>query len=551
MALRRIRISALVAVLAAMFAPAVLGAAPTAAAAPTATAAATATATGAAAYQGPASFVPLRSAAKGAALHTGASAAPFDTALSNLDYNGGPLMPTNTDYIVFWSPKGLGAYGPGAPPQYTTGLQQYFTDLAHDSGGRQNVDSVATQYNDLTGASARYAVTFGGALLDTDPYPASLCPVNAPVTHCLTDDQIQHELEKVASAHHLKRDFSHEFFLMTPPHVENCFSGNASDNPPFAGCSAGEVPSTLAFYCAYHQNTSIAPMLLYSNDPYVVGNPGCDDGNHPNGPSDGALVGGLSHEHNESITDPMPNDAWTNGAGPNHGLENGDQCDGQMGTPLGAAANGASYNQVINGHFYWYQEEWSNQGHTCLQRLPVSERKPKATFTVSAGSGLTLNFDATGSSASGGVAHYIWQFNDAFGTDTVEQTTPKISHTFPAAGAYSIGLTVAGADGVSTGAGGIARTGHAGFTPGFTVSTARPAKGQQVKFAAITSVSNQPVITYHWEFGDGTIASTGQATHTYLKAGTYTVKLVMFSGTGSAFPGAGAGPVSTRQLTVH
>jgi hypothetical protein len=45
-------------------------------------------------------------------------------------------------------------------------------------------------------------------------------------------------------------------------------------------------------------------------------------------------------------------------------LEIGDQCDRQMGTPLGTAANGAKYNQVINGHFYWYQEEWSNQGHT-------------------------------------------------------------------------------------------------------------------------------------------------------------------------------------------
>ena len=95
------------------------------------------------------------------------------------------------------------------------------------------------------------------------------------------------------------------------------------------------MPSSLAFYCAYHQNTVLSPMLFYSNDPYVTGNSGCDDGNHPNGPSDGAIEGGLSHEHNESITDPIPNDAWTNGVGANHGFEIGDQCDGVMGTPLG------------------------------------------------------------------------------------------------------------------------------------------------------------------------------------------------------------------------
>ena len=123
-------------------------------------------------FSGPAAYVPLRGTTQGLV--------GFDKLFTNLDYNGGPLMASNTDYIVFWSPRGIGAYGPGAPPQYTTGLQQYFTDLAHDNGGHQNVDSIATQYNDLTGASARYAVTFGGTVLDTDPYPASQCPVNGP-----------------------------------------------------------------------------------------------------------------------------------------------------------------------------------------------------------------------------------------------------------------------------------------------------------------------------------------------------------------------------------
>jgi hypothetical protein len=127
----------------------------------------------------PASFVPLRSAVKNAAGSVNVS--------GELDYNGGPVMPSNTDYIVFWSPGGLGAYGPGAPPEYVTGLEQYFMDLAHDDGSHQNVDSVGTQYNDLTGSVARYAVTFGGVLLDTNPYPPSQCPVNSPVIECLSD----------------------------------------------------------------------------------------------------------------------------------------------------------------------------------------------------------------------------------------------------------------------------------------------------------------------------------------------------------------------------
>ena len=246
----------------------------------------------------------------------------------------------------------------------------------------------------------------------------------------------------------------------------------------------------------------------------------------------------------------MPNDAWTDGAGAGHGAEIGDLCGGQMGTPLGMH-NGAKYNQVINGHFYWYQEEWSNQTHSCLQRFTLSGAEPTAKLKVTHGSGLAMTFNATGSTAPGGVFRYVFQFNDAFGASTIEQTTPTITHTFPAAGPYSIGLTIYGHDGVSIGTGGIITTGQNGFIPGFTFSPGSRAAGQKVVFSGLTKRSNQPVINYLWEFGDGTTGSGAKPTHKYATAGTYTVTLVIFSGTGSAFPGQGAGPVSTRTITVH
>jgi hypothetical protein len=481
----------------------------------------------------PAPIVPLR------------DRAPFDQVFSNLDYNGGPVMPSNTDYMLMWSPGGLSAY----PTGYVSGVQKYFTDLAHDSGGVQNVDSTSAQYADLTGAFARYAVTFGGVLVDTNPYPPTQCPVNSPVVACLTDPQIQQELVNFVTAHNLKADLSHEYFLLTPPHVETCFTSDSTTG--FGGCSAGIVPfNQLAAFCAYHQNTSLSQFLIYANDPFVPGNPHCDDGNHPNGIADGELSGGLSHEHNESVTDPIPNDAWTNGAGANQGLENGDQCVRQYGTPLGTH-NGAKYNQVINGHFYWYQEEWSNAGHACLQRLSPPATTPTATFKVKKGSGLTLNFDATGSIGSPGFILYVWQFNDAFGAQTVEQSVPKISHTFPSAGPYSIGLTVFAVDGSSAGTGAIVTTGHSGFTNGFTFSPAHPKSGHTINFSGLTAVSAKPVLTYFWDFGDGVTASGANPKHAYAAPGTYKVTLVMFSGVGSAFPGDGAGPIVQRTITVR
>jgi PKD repeat protein len=485
-------------------------------------------------WSGPASYVPLR----------GAKGTTFDRVFNNMDYNGGPVMPSNKDYMVLWSPGGLSAY----PAGYVSGLQTFFTDLAHDSGGNQNVDSVSAQYNDLTGAFSRYKTTFGGALVDTDPYPASQCPAAAPVTECLTDPQIQAELVRYVSSLGLPMDLTHEYFLLPPEHIESCFSNDPTANPAFGGCSAGE-PLNIAVFCAYHSTTTQGSLLVYSNNPFDATNPLCEDGNNPNGIADGEINGGLSHEQNESVSDPFANDSWTDGAGPNQGSEIGDQCASEMGTPLGTH-NGASYNQVINGHFYWFQEEWSNQTHSCLQRLTRSEDRPHARFKVTAGSGLTLNFDAHGSGAPGGVAEYVWQFNDAFGAQTIEQTTPTISHTFPSAGAYSVGLTVMAADGTSTGTGGIVTTGQSGITTGFTIGAKHPRAGQPASFSALGTLSAQPVTLYFWEFGDGTTGSGQSPAHAYSRPGRYTVTLVMFSGEGSAFPGAGACSVSTMSLTV-
>jgi len=481
------------------------------------------------------SYQPLRSALSGPI--------PFDLAFNNMDYNGGPVMPSNTDYMLMWSPQGPDAY----PNGFVFGISRYFNDLAHDRGGNQNVDSVGPQYNDLTGAVANYDVRFGGVLVDTDPYPASQCPANGPVTNCLTDAQIQQEIASFVTAHHLPTDLSHEYFLLTPPHVESCFSNNPATN--FDGCSAGIVPfNKLAAYCAYHGNTATPTMVFYANMPFDATNRHCQDGNYPNGLiSDGEINGGLSHEHMESVTDPIPNDAWTNGAGADHGEEVGDQCVRDMGTPLGTAPNGSPFNQVINGHPYWYQTEWSNFTHSCVQRLTLPRQRPTAKETVTAGSGTDMTFDASRSTAPGGVAQFSWQFNAVLNAETVEQTTPTITYTFPAPGAYSTGAAVFNGDGLSAGTGGIVVTGENGFQPAFTVSQDA---GTTVSFSALTTVSRKPVINYLWEFGDGTSGSGPTPTHTYQRPGSYTVTAVLFSGVGSAFPGDGAGPIYQQKITV-
>ena len=406
----------------------------------------------------------------------GSAAAPlsFDQFFSNLDYNGGPVMASNTNYTIYWQPTGASEY----PADYQPGVNQYFEDLAHDSGGTANVESVSAQYNDSAGEFASYSSHFGGALIDTNPYPANGCK-QAPI--CLTDAQLRTELKSFVAAHGLPADLAHEYFLLTPPGVEDCFTASGAE------CSAGT--SAIFQYCAYHGDIPVTGgVIVYANDPFVTGNAGCDSGNHPNGKSsDGVLMGGLSHEHNESITDPEPNNAWTDIGG--SGGENGDKCRtfveaSEFGTPLGKAPNGATYNQLINGHEYWYQQEWSNQTHQCLQRLSFEGAEPTATFTSTPGSGNEVSFDATGSSAPGGVARYNWQFNDGPGLSTpVETTTPTVTHTFPAANVYTVALTVFSSNGTSIGT---ARTVVAGTLPAPTVAKVAPSKGPTTGATTVT-----------------------------------------------------------------
>ncbi len=401
------------------------------------------------------SYQPLRHAA----LRT------FDEYFSNLDYNGGPVMPSNANYAFYWDPSGAPKY----PAGYQTGVDRFLEDLAHDSGGAANVESISSQYNDAAGQHAAYSSQFAGAIVDTDPYPANGC---SRATICLTDAQLQAELKSYVKAHALPADLTHEYFMLTPPGVEDCFTAAGNE------CSAG---SSVPVYCAYHGDVALpgGGVIVYANDPYVTGNAGCDDGNHPNGVADGAIEGGLSHEHNESITDPEPNNAWTDFGGA--GGEIGDKCrtfeeSTEYGAPLGKAPDGAAYNQLINGDYYWYQQEWSNQTHQCLQRLSFSGEEPHATFTSASNGGLEMTFDASGSTAAGGVAHYNWQFNDAGGNPNtpVETTASSVAHTFPAAGVYDVALTVFAADGTSSGT---AAKVAVGAVPAPTVAKVAPSKG--------------------------------------------------------------------------
>jgi len=258
--------------------------------------------------------------------------------------------------------RAIGLAGPTTltfDASYQNVINQYFTDVAHDSGGNQNVYSVATQYYDNPGTvHVQYQSTFGGSYVDHNPLPASGCDDTANGLHdpyCLTDQQLENEIQAVLTAKGWHGGLDHVFFLMTPNGVGSCFDG------------VSDQCSTNAF-CAYHSafSDSSNEEVIYANEPYQGPYPGCTDATQgfPHDTDADTTVNTISHEHNESITDPL-GDAWL----ANDGFqdENGDLCAFSFGTAVGGTPGVDAYNQVINNHHYDLQQEWSNSDNGCIQ----------------------------------------------------------------------------------------------------------------------------------------------------------------------------------------
>jgi len=126
---------------------------------------------------------------------------------------------------------------------------------------------------------------------------------------------------------------------------EGSMHAYSSNDPVFLAMNKRgqrETNGQLGAFCAYHENTATPTMVFYADMPFDARNPHCQDGNYPNGlVSDGEINGGLSHEHMESVTDPIPNDAWTIGDGDLHGFEIGDVCV-YLASPMASYVSGAN-----------------------------------------------------------------------------------------------------------------------------------------------------------------------------------------------------------------
>src|SRR3954447_2858424 len=206
----------------------------------------------------------------------------FNGAKGYMAYSGGPVMPSSTNYVFKWVGSNYtgpafdtgGTCGTDVAPvtcsSVPEGVNTYFQDLAAASAANSpNPNQVATQYV-ANGGAPNFTVSAGGIITDTTPYPNSGCSSAPPVAggRCLTDAQIQAELQSVLSALGKPNGLTNEYFVVMPKGVASCFdsagqscSGNAGAHPVF---------------CAYHSRTATTGQYVYSNIPDVSDLEGCD-----------------------------------------------------------------------------------------------------------------------------------------------------------------------------------------------------------------------------------------------------------------------------------
>ncbi len=193
---------------------------------------------------------------------------------------------------------------------------------------------------------------------------------------------------------------------------------------------------------------------------------------------------------------------------------------------------------LVAGQTYYFSVKarneaglWSEAGsagvvagsNTCVSTEPA----PEVDFNATPRSGtvpLTVQFTSTVTNA---VTSYAWNFGDGNVASTANPT-----HTYSSAGSFSVTLTI-------TGPGGTVQAIKPDYitmlVPAPEVSfVGAPRSGDTPLTVQFTSTVTNTVTGYAWSFGDGSVATTANPTHTYTNAGSFGVTLVVTGPSGTA-----------------
>ena len=298
-------------------------------------------------------------------------------------------------------------------------------------------------------------------------------------------------------------------------------------------------------FCAWHDYnrdttltggaaTSPYGDIAFTNMPYVTDLGASCGANFVSTALDGfSIVGG--HEYAETLTDQNPAGGWINNTGSSfNGEENGDEC------AWISSGQGASALVALSTGTFAFQSTWSNDTNRCdISHVTVTGTggTPTANFSFSA-SGLAVTFTDTSTDVGGTIGSHAWTFGDG-----ATSTLASPSHTYAAAGTYSVTETVTDSGNAKTSSKTSSVTVTAtGGTPvaNFTDSIS----GLAVTFTDTSTDTGGTIGSHLWNFGDASTSTIASPSHTYAGAGTYSVSETVTDSI------SGASSTKTVSLTV-
>jgi PKD repeat protein len=188
-----------------------------------------------------------------------------------------------------------------------------------------------------------------------------------------------------------------------------------------------------------------------------------------------------------------------------------------------------SHTYTTQGVFYPVLTVHDGFGGSAIavQQIFAGNQPPVAVMSATPESGLPpllVNFSAAGSTdPESDPLSYHWDFGDGHSA-----TGLNASHTYTDYGHYTVTLTVSDDQGNSTQATRLIRVENRPPSASFTMSASSGNAPATVHFDA--SASSDPEgepLTYHWDFGDGAMASGATVSHTFTVEGNYEVTLTV------------------------
>ena len=183
----------------------------------------------------------------------------------------------------------------------------------------------------------------------------------------------------------------------------------------------------------------------------------------------------------------------------------------------------ACYDVDNDGTFEWGPcSADTSAGDGSGNTAPTADAEASET-TIGAGD--TVSFNGSGSfDPDGSITSYEWDFGDGAST-----TGQQATHTYDEPGAYTARLTVTDDNGTTAiDSVTVVVEGNDPPMPSLTASSTTVEPDQSITFDG--SGSSDPdgsIISYEWEFGDGTTATGQQVTHAYADSGSYAATLTV------------------------